>query len=176
MPVTELKDKTHLPKLKQSPPAACWATCGSALSEYFFKAGCKLAKQSEQELPKPSASRSARWPASRMCWSTWVAPRRRTSKSTMRTFPPTRRSPTNSQKVCRFVVGISETQKLTNPKTEQLKDGHYMIITGVNDTTDKIEVMDPAGGNFVWTSRENYSENGYKEAHFCKTFYVDKPM
>jgi glucose dehydrogenase len=58
---------------------------------------------------------------------------------------------------------------------DQLKDGHYMIIIGVNDSNGNLYIMDPSQGNLQYSVQFNYSKNGYNDMRFAKTFYTQIP-
>ena len=170
-----LKNLDKLPPIKQKTGDSCWAACGSALSKYFVDSEGKGTVR-DQDAIANGIGADINKTASMEDVLAYIGCYRTAGDVEVddANLPDRQEIATELQAGRPIVVGINRAG-LKNPKTDQLKDGHYMIIIGVNDSNGDLYIMDPSQGNLQYSVQFNYSKNGYNDMRFAKTFYTQIP-
>lgn len=170
-----LKNLNKLPPTKQKTANSCWAACGSALSKYFADSEGKGAAR-DQDAVAQGIGADINKVASMEAVLAFIGCYAKAEDVEVdeANLPDRQEIAKELLNGRAIVVGINAAG-LKNPKTDQLKDGHYMIIIGVEDSTGQLWIMDPSQGNLQVSVPYSYSKNSYSDMRFAKTLYTQIP-
>jgi hypothetical protein len=136
-----LKNWTKLPPTKQKTANSCWAACGSALSNYFADSEGKGTARDQDAVAQGIGADINKVASMEAVLAFIGCYAKAEDVEVDEANLPDRQEIAKELLAGRpIVVGINDAE-LKNPKTDQLKDGHYMIIIGVEDSNGQLWIM-----------------------------------